>query len=298
MIRLKDLFQDFLNFWDAAQGKSREEQLRLWQELYESKHPDVFGVYFSPPHWGTRERLPEAFTRYGEDFGSIIERAKAVNDLVPQTMPRALAAFDINEEDVDLDLVLMVGVYTASGFSFPLNNKVGVFLALEHMPRKRESALVLIAHELSHGIQFAVFQQTDPHAFSTFMEDPLSLFTRLDVRLFVEGLGISASKRIAPGSDERTYHLSSGAKQWEWCQANRERLMELTLRGLEGDQQYAYSELFGFGEQPKELSFPQTGYYVGYLAIEKLLDRYTFRQLAETAPGEYAGLICKALRQG
>jgi len=60
MIQIKNLLPDFIDFWNAAQGKGREEQLRLWQKLYESKHPQAFQVYFSMPYWGRREDLPEA----------------------------------------------------------------------------------------------------------------------------------------------------------------------------------------------------------------------------------------------
>jgi len=59
-----DLVPDFLSFWEEAQDRPLEEQLRLWRKPYEGKHRAIFDVYFLS--WGSRKRLPEAFRRYPE----------------------------------------------------------------------------------------------------------------------------------------------------------------------------------------------------------------------------------------
>jgi hypothetical protein len=297
MIRIRNLSQDFLNFWDAAQGKGREEQLRLWQELYESKHPEVFGVYFSPPHWGRREGLPEALPRYAKDIETIEKTAEELEKLFPLIVARVLTSFDVGEDEIEFDVIVFVGIYHADGFVFPVAGRTTVFLAVECLAAQHGpgSAELLSTHELSHAMQFSVGLQAHSPLSVAFVEDPLSLFTRLDVRLFAEGFAISASKRIVPGRDESAY-LFYSAEQWAWCQQNRKRLIEMTLRGLAGKDQDVYSKLFETREGAEELPYHRTGYYVGWLVIEQLLKRYSLRDLAQMAPGgEYSRLICKAL---
>ena len=298
MIRIRNLSHDFLDFWEEARGKGQDEQLRLWQERYESKHPDLFQVYFTPPYWGRREDLPAALQRYAKDVKRIGKTAEKMEKLLPKIAASTLAFFGVDEDAIEIDVILFAGVYHADGFVFAVAGRTTVFLALEclawHGPG---SAELLIAHELSHGMQFALGQRAHSQLAATFTQDPLSLFTRLDLRLFAEGFAISASKRIVPGRDEPVY-LPYTPKQWEWCRANRDRLIEITLRGLAENDQDVYSKLFESRETTEELPCQRIGYYVGYLAIEKLLERYTLQELAKIELVEFPKLLRKALAKG
>jgi len=296
MIRIRNLSQAFLDFWEEARGKSQAEQLRLWQELYESKHPEVFGVYFAPPYWGRREDLPNALPRYAKDSETIEKTAEEMEKLLPPIAARVLTAFDVGEDEIEFDVIVFVGIYHAGGFVFPVVGRTTVFLAVECIATQHGpgSAELLSAHELSHAMQFSVGFQAHSQLSAAFVEDPLSLFTRLDVRLFAEGFASSASKRIVPGRDESAY-LFYTAEQWAWCQQNRKQLIEMTLRGLAGKDQDVYSKLFEPREGAAELPYQRTGYYVGWLAIEQLLKRYSLRELAVMAPEEYPKFIREAL---
>jgi hypothetical protein len=298
MIRIRNLSQDFLDFWEEARDESQEDQLKLWQELYDSKHPEVFQVYFGPPYFGRRECLPDALQRYAKDVERIGKTAEGIEELLPKIIAGVLSFFALGEDEIEIDVIAFVGIYHASGFVFPVGGRTTVFLALENLAEYESDRVKIgIAHELSHALQFALGQRAASQLSAAFMDDPLSLFTRIDARLFAEGFAISASRQIIPAQDQPDY-LFYTAEQWTWCQANRNRLVEMTLRGLAGDDQEVYTKLFQMFESregAEGLPYQQTGYYVGYLAIEKLLERYTLRELAEVEPGEFPKLICRAL---
>lgn len=290
LIRLRSVFPDFLSFWETAQGKSLEEQLQLWEELYEAKHPKVFRVYFSAPYWGRREELPKALRRYSEDIKKINKAAKKAEELIPQITERALAAFAVGKDEVEIDVIAFVGTYGADGFGFPIAGRPTIFLALERLAEYEPNRMkALIAHELSHGIHIELGRKAHPGLFAGIVKDPLQ-FLKLAPGLFLEGLAVAASKRIVPDLEERTY-LFYSPEQWEWCRANRAKLIELVLKDLDSQDQEAYYKFFTTWEPTKELPYHRTGYYLGYLVIEQLLKRHSLRELAELKPQKYSGLI-------
>ncbi len=298
MIRIRDLSRDFLKFWDAAQGKEQEEQLKLWWEMYESKNPEVFGVYFSAPFWGRRENLPKALPGYGKDSEKIAKAAGKTAELIPKIVKGALTAFATGEGEIEMDVIAFVGVYGADGFVFLLEGRPAVFLALEHLAEYEiERAEALIAHELSHGLHIALGKRANPGTFAKIMENLEEFISWIARNVFDEGLGTCASKRIIPGLGERTY-LFYSPEQWAWCRRNEGRLIEQLLERLDSKDQETCSKFFTTWRPTEELPYHRTGYYVGYLAIEKLLERYSLRDLAETVPGEYSGLIRKAFAKG
>lgn len=297
MIRIRDLFQDFTCFRDAARGREQDEQLRLWEQLYRLRHPDVFDFYFSPPHWGRREDLPAALGRYAEDIDRIEGVAREVREFIPRFADRTLAAFTTREDEVELGVIAFVGTYGADGFGFPFAGSASAFFALEQLAGyEPDRVKALIAHELGHGLHLELRRNLRPEWFEEIMRDPLQLL-QFPSALFGEGLAVAASKRTIPGLDERTY-LFYSPEQLEWCQANQAKLVDLGLDALQREEQRDYFRFFAGGVPSEELPVDRTGYYVGYLAVERLLGRHSLRQLAEMEPREYPGLIRQALEIG
>lgn len=294
MIQIKDLFEEFTCFWHAARGREQDEQLRLWEELYRLRHSEVFDFYFSPPHWGRRENLPAALGRYAEDMERIEGVAREVRELIPRIAERTLAAFTTREDEVELGVIAFVGAYGADGFGFPFAGSASVFLALELLAGyEPDRVRALIAHEFGHGLHLELRRNVRPEWFAEIMKDPLQLL-QFASALFAEGLAVAASKRSIPGLDERAY-LFYSPEQWAWCRANRAKLVDLALDALQREEQGDYFRFFAGGKPSEELPFDRTGYYVGSLAVERLLERHSLRQLAEMEPREYPGLIRQAL---
>ena len=295
MIHLRNICPDFLSFWETARGKGQEGWLALWQELYESKHPEVFRIYFSAPYWGRRENLAEALQRYAEDIDKIKKTAKGIGELISETVEKTLAVFAAGEAEVDMDVFTFIGVYGADGFSFPMEGRTAVFFALECLAEyEPERIKALIAHELSHGLHMELGRRANPEAFGQVMENLEEFISWIAGNLFMEGLAVAASKRIVPGLDERTY-LFYSQEQWDWCRANEQRLIRMILKELDNKNQDAFYKFFATWKPTEDLPYQRTGYYVGYLAIERLLARYSLRELAELGPAELPKLIREAL---
>ena len=297
MILVRELLPAFLDFWREAQGRPQDEQLRLWEDLYESRHPSVFEVYFSPPYWGRRENLPWALQRYAEDMERISKAAQDAVGLIPQVIESTLSAFAAREDEIEMGVVSFVGAYGADGFGFPLAGSTTVFLALEQLGHYEPNRVkALTAHELSHGLHLELRRHVRPEWFAEIMRNPRQLF-RFASALLAEGLAVAASKRIIPGLEERFY-LFYSPEQWDWCRANRAKLIALALDALEREDQGDYFRYFATAEQSEELPHGRTGYYIGCLAVERLLKRYTLRQLAVMEFEEHSGLIRRALVKG
>ncbi len=296
MISLRNICPDFLRFWEAARSEGQEEQLRLWEELYESKHPEVFQVYFSPPYWGRREDLARALQKYVEDIEKIEETTKVIEGLTSEIIKKALKTFATDETGVDIDVFIFVGVYGADGFIFPVEKgRTAVFLALECLAGYEPDHMqALIAHELSHGLHLELGRRANPEAFRQAMENLEELMSWIAGNLFFEGLAVAASKRIIPGLAERTY-LFYSLDQWRWCRENERRLKEMILESLNSRDQDVARRFFTICEPTEDLPYPRTGYYVGYLAIERLLERHSLMELAAIEPKEFPKLIREAL---
>lgn len=293
MIRIRDLALSFFDFWEAAKNKSQEEQLKLWQELYESKHPEIFELYFS--EFALRKRLPEALTRYQGKIQQLITTEERVASLVQEAKPRAMELFEAGDEEIDLDVVIMVGAYGGDGFTTNLQGRPTVFYAVEVLSEyKIERMQILIAHELSHGIHDELLRNAHPKSIS--MMDKKGFWWWVAKGAFMEGLATCGSERIFPGFDEHLY-LFYSREQGDWCQRNRDQLIELILKDLESRDKAAFYRYFWSDKAKTDLPYIRTGYSVGYLAIEQLLKQYTLRELAELEPGEYPRVIGTALRE-
>jgi len=83
----------------------------------EEKHPKVFSVYFSPPHFGRREHLSMALSRYAGEFERIAAAAERARNSVPSFVEAVLPAFDAREDELELEVICFVGLYERMAFA-------------------------------------------------------------------------------------------------------------------------------------------------------------------------------------
>jgi len=140
-VKVETPYRDFLRFWDRAEHVPHEEQKRLWEELYATRHPDVMAHYDGL--FGVASSLDEALPRYGDvaddldrRFAALAleRRAREVAELLgaPET-PRAVA---------------MVGLFSANAWSDDLDGAPVAFFALEQLP---EPPTTIATHEFAHA---------------------------------------------------------------------------------------------------------------------------------------------------
>jgi len=254
---------------------------RLWQVLYEGKHPEVFSLYFAPPHFGRREHLHPALTRYAEEFEQIAEAAERTQKSVPSLIEAVLTAFNAREGDLVLEGLSFVGVYGTDGFCLPTPDHTKVFFALECLADYTpDRASALIAHELSHGAHAELNRRENLKTSDWDLVNLDRIFPWIAGALFREGIAVASSKRAVPGLPEHDY-LFYSRDQWEWCRENEGKLAERLLEKLDHRDWSTFNEFFSGGVQREWPPYPRTGYYIGYLAIERLLSATTLRELAE-----------------
>lgn len=293
MIKIRRLLPEFCIFWNQAQDKDPQEQENMWHELYESKHPEIFDLYFSG--FAARKRIPQALARYQERIKQFKATEQWIVDLIHMTIPRAMKLFEAHGEEIDLDIVIMIGAYGADGFTTDLQGKPTVFYAVEVLSEyEMERLQVLIAHELCHGIHGELLRNAHPEIISVM--DKKEFQSWVAKGAFMEGIATCGSERLFPRFDERLY-LFYSHEQYNWCQRNRGKLTELILNDLGNRDGSAFDRYFWNNRSKTDLPYHRTGYYIGYLAIEQLLKQYSLRELAEVGPEKYPDLIRRALKK-
>jgi len=297
MIRVRNLWPEFAGFWTATRGKPEDEMGQLWRALYEEKHPEVFSVYFSPPHFGRQEHLSMALSRYAGEFERIAAAAERARNSVPSLVEAVLTAFDAREDELELEVIAFVGVYGTDGFCLPAPDRARAFFALEclagYTPARADA---LMAHELSHGVHMELNRKANPGSFGWDLTTLDEFFPWIAGALFREGLAAAASRRAVPGLAEHEY-LFYSPDQWEWCCENVAELATKLLEKLDRRDWDTFTEFFTGDPQGKWPPYPRTGYYIGYRAIERLLSTATLRELAELEFREISRLIRGSLEE-
>ncbi len=294
---MKDLWPEFERFWAAAREKTEDEMARLWRALYEGGHPEVFTIYFSPPYFGRREQLGPALRRYAEEFERIAAAAERVRNTLPSLVEAVLKAFVARADELELEVTVFVGVYGTDGFCFPAPDRARAFFALECLAGYTPArATVLMAHELSHGVHMELNRKATPKSFDWVLANLDEFFPWIAGALFREGVAVAASKRAAPGLAEYEY-LFYHPDQWEWCRENAGELAARLLEKLDHRDWDTFTEFFTGGAPLERSPYPCTGYYIGYRAIERLLNTATLRELAELDLPEIPRLISGILKE-
>jgi len=153
-----------------------------------------------------------------------------------------------------------------------------------------------MAHELSHGVHMELNRKASPGGFDWDLATLDEFFPWIAGALFREGLAVAASRRAVPGLAEHEY-LFYSPDQWEWCCENAAELAARLLEKLNRRAWNTFAEFFAGGAPLEWPPYPRTGYYIGYLAVERLLGTVTLRELAELEFREIPQLIRGSLEE-
>jgi hypothetical protein len=119
---VRSLLDDFACYWETASGLAPARRERAWADLYESRHPDVFGHYFET--WGSREELlrPALGDHEGD---ALLQRGAQLRAVLEQSAAQACEVLGVR--DVPLRFVVRVGLFRADGWTDMLDGKDTVF---------------------------------------------------------------------------------------------------------------------------------------------------------------------------
>jgi hypothetical protein len=166
-------------------------------EAYERRHDDLFARYFSG--WGKPERRPAAAAAMVETAQRLITTGANWPGLLSDVVARMSA---LVPADLEIPVVVFVGMGTSNGWVTQLRERETVFLAAEIAPRPPFDA-VLIAHEATHALQDLMHPQWAAEEYA------------LGGLAFAEGLATHASALAYPGhADEEYLWFDAIHQQW------------------------------------------------------------------------------------
>jgi hypothetical protein len=247
-LRVDSAVPDFLAFWEAAAGAPREAQRRLWHELYEQPHRDLFDLYYT--NWASPDGLDAALDRFPADAATISERA---TDLPQRVAAAARTTADFLEQPLPaLDVQLLVGVFSSDGWVTNFRGRRTLFLAVEYLP---PYDAVFLAHECTHLV----------HRATGFDGETVG------AAVVAEGLAVAVSAELEPGHDEAVYlWMRDGREDWlAECVAREEELRARLRADLDSEDADVYASWF-LG-RPNDSGLPaRCGYFVARRWIAEL----------------------------
>lgn len=214
---------DFLAFWETAAGEPRERQRRLWHELYEQPNRDLLDLYYT--NWASPDGVDAALDRFAAEAATIAVRAARLPE---QAAAAARVAADFLERPVpDLDVQLLVGVFSSDGWVADFRGRRTLFLAVEYMPPYED---VFLAHECTHLV----------HQATGFDGDTVA------AAVVAEGLASTASAELEPGHEEAVYlWMRDGREDWLAECVEREEELSARLRAdLDSEDAGVYARWF------------------------------------------------------
>ncbi|GAA2593317.1 hypothetical protein GCM10010435_85360 [Winogradskya consettensis] len=261
-IVVRDLVPEFL----AQTPATGAERPASWQ-----RYRERISKYHDP---GLDERrLAELFT----DSGRLTARA----DVIRRTASTALssAAGLMGVMNVDVQVVVLVGLFTANGWVAPLNGRAELFVAVERYPNDERYGRLLLIHEASH----VVHDRAGDHA--SWPEHGIA------AALMSEGLATLVSSLAEPGlSDAQCLWFAEGFEDWhQACRTHQRTVLDRLLAALDGDNPDTYAAYFQMRDSPERGDLPRRcGYYVGLNVVREL---HRYHPLAELARWPYTRVV-------
>jgi hypothetical protein len=247
-LRVDSTVPDFLAFWEAAAGESREVRRRLWHELYEQPNRELFDLYYTS--WASPDGLDAALDRFAAEAETIAARATS---LPQRVIEAARATADFLEKPVpDLDVQLLVGLFSSDGWVTDFRGRRTLFLAVEYVP---PYDTVFLAHECTHLV----------HRATGFDGDTVA------AAVVAEGLAVAVSAELESGHGEAVYlWMRDGREDWlAECVAREEELSSRLRADLDSEDPHVYARWF-LG-RPNESGLPtRSGYFVSRRWIVQL----------------------------
>lgn len=269
-----NIVDDFLAFWDKAEGKSLRLQRRLWRLMVESKHQNYFDrAVYRNATLEERQALLDEFLSVVPDRIESIRRFNATlldwstNPIIDAVIRfRSSAFFRDYKQPSDiyfgLSLLQFDGSVRAVGndFGIPDTLCLGADVLADYKP---EQLRVAIIHEFFHLYHFRFLMQ-HPDWFD---------LGSAHARLMIEGLAVAATEIADMGQSSLELHLNFSQKEIAAQEQEMESSARRYLGLIRADAMPEEYELwFADIETPDAPS--RGGYLLGYKVVKRLLNIY------------------------
>ncbi|MBO5092232.1 MAG: hypothetical protein J6C61_07105 [Clostridia bacterium] len=177
-------------------------------------------------------------------------------------------AIEMLGEDIDITIVLYLGLCNGAGWATEINGQKVILLGIEKIVELdwcSETALKgLIYHELGHIFHYE-------HRF--FKDELNNCKERSLFQLYTEGFAMYIEQLLC--GDREFYHQNTN--RWlDWCKNNQKRMYQLFLTKLNNNE----STQGFFGDWNSIEGKSDVGYYLGCELVKHLSLQYSLKELA------------------
>ncbi|MEO6913277.1 MAG: DUF2268 domain-containing putative Zn-dependent protease [Candidatus Baltobacteraceae bacterium] len=267
----------FQRFYESATKDRSNESKRwaLWKQEYNfaAVPPTADGDLIA------RTQLDAAWSKYTILESKLSADTKSAELLAQTTFYRVVAILDPQATPVHARLLLFVGQFDNNAFSVPaMDGKPPTSV----IPVEAQHLDVLLAHELSHAVDFQLAHVKN------------SFGAPIGETMFLEGLAMRSSQRVLPGRPEATY-TSQGDQGWlHQCYARKQRILQGIVPYLDVASQAA-ATTFTFGNGTTGMH--REVYCAAWIATGRLLSHgHSLAELA-TIPEKSMSLMMRATIQ-
>jgi len=249
------LYRDFFRFLEGIETDG--DPWEAYWDVYIRPHMEFFKAYWTAylPHIDVKT-LQDRVRRVRRGHYAVLEHLIATSDLDRKAAGAIERCSRLLDLDPLPDAYLMVGFFSADGFTVALQGQPAIGIGLE---RYRDVGLldIILAHEYCHCARYRALE-----------EDRLDTSRRLDWKLFSEGLSVFFSRRVFPHRPLWD-HLLMSRQRLNWCQENETKMLSLIRDRLSSSQ---FISVF-FGPDGFTAGVPpRAGMFLGYRLVEKLIE--------------------------
>ncbi len=269
-VRVIDTFPAFLTYWDKVQGKPLDDQIEGWATEYMSLWPELLAKQiedYSSQNLDWRQIAREKV------FPHLTERLPAMQqahqNLLELCEPLYSRAQQVLAFDSKALFVIYVGIGCGAGWATPFHGSPAILFGLENIAESDWSApeaiTGLVAHEIGHLVHhYWRAQHGKPIGSGAWWQ------------LYEEGFAQHCESLIL---DSDTWHQASGdnADEWlAWCQNHKGWLAAEFVRTADSGKPVSPF----FGSWLEICGKSETGYFLGYEAINELKKRFDLKEIA------------------
>ena len=279
-IEIIDLCPDFFRFWDDSRDMPIEEQCRRWYSDYADRHPGIFDLYLE--RWASTVQIEPAIRRYTSNEVDLRAVAEQLVDRLPGALQACLHHFQV--PDIDLPVVLLVGLYSSDGWGTVFEGRPTIFFAVEYVPPPPFLDMFLV-HELAHAVHLEL--------------GAADWRGTIGEALFLEGLAMTVSQQVVPGFSDATY---------AWCRPCYDTWLDDCLRAwpdlrsgllsvFDRDDIESYMPYFSPAAANVRHSVSKPGYAVGQVIVKTLLKHVSIAELGRWTEAQVAQEVRRVLEQ-
>ncbi|MGL5752084.1 MAG: DUF5700 domain-containing putative Zn-dependent protease [Paraclostridium sp.] len=269
MIKIIDTFKDYKEVFEHNLDISTQEKIRLWEELYSSKYPEVINklkddIKSDGYNWVDIAR-ENSFNKTKEDFSKMVEAYENIKNVMEDVNNNVKEAFNL---DLDINIVLYAGLCHSAGWVDEYEGKRAILYGIDQIAnlnwQDRNKLKNLIAHELCHIIHFEIRDRYN------LIDDYKTNYEYGIWRLYIEGFAQFYRNKLTPLFEER------GESWVKACDEQKEELKKLYIEAL-NDNDKGTNDFFGDWWQVMGIS--DVGYYLGQEFVKELSEKLSLKEV-------------------